>query len=187
MTLAEVTEHVVAYVRQNQGMALPIVFLLSFGESLAFVSLLLPATVMLLALAALFAASDVAFWPLWIAATIGAILGYGVSYWIGLVYKDRIGGVWPFATRPEMLERSRRFFDRWGAASVFLGHFSGPVRAVIPVVAGMSAMRAAPFMAANVSSSAIWAAGILSPGLLVSYWTDITTLLQGWFGGAMVR
>jgi hypothetical protein len=38
------------------------------------------------------------------------------------------------------LSEVRPFFDRWGAAGVFLGHFLGPVRAIIPVIAGIYAL-----------------------------------------------
>jgi membrane protein DedA with SNARE-associated domain len=63
-----------------------------------------------------------------------------------------------------MLPRGQLFFERYGAFGVFIGHFFGPVRAVIPVVAGMCAMRQIPFQIANVSSAFLWSAGVLAPG-----------------------
>jgi hypothetical protein len=44
------------------------------------------------------------------------------------------------------------------------------VRAVIPVVAGMYAMRQLPFQIANVSSAFLWAAGVLAPTTFGAKW-----------------
>ena len=127
---------VIDFVRQNQAWAVPIAFLFAFGESLAFVSLILPSTVILVAISGLLGASGISvanfFW-VWVAAGFGGALGYWVSYLLGLYFKDDIDKVWPFKGRPEMLKQGREFFDKWGTLGVFLGHFFGPVRAVIPV------------------------------------------------------
>lgn len=165
------TEGVVAFVRTHQVWAPPIVFLLAFGESLAFLSLLLPATVILFGIGGLIAASGIAFFPVWIAAVVGSILGYGISYWIGFYFKDDIVKVWPFSRYPDMIPRGRAFFEKYGAFGVFFGHFFGPLRAVVPVVAGMYAMPQIPFHIANVLSSALWSTGILAPGFIgLKYW-----------------
>lgn len=61
MSLNDVINWVSDVVRQHEGWAIPIIFFLAFGESLAFLSLLLPATVILLALGALIGESGIAF------------------------------------------------------------------------------------------------------------------------------
>ena len=155
----------------DDSWAVPITFLLAFGESLAFISLILPSTVILVAMGGLLGASGVVdFFPLWFAAGLGGALGYAISYWIGVYFKDSIHEIWPFKSRPELLQRGRDFFDRWGTLGVFLGHFFGPVRAVIPVVAGTLAMKQIPFQLANVSSAFLWAAGVLAPSLFGGKW-----------------
>ena len=80
-------------------MAGPIVFVLAFGESLAFVSLLLPATAILFGIGALIGATGIGFWPIWLAATLGAVLGDALSYWLGHHYKREIAGIWPLSRR----------------------------------------------------------------------------------------
>lgn len=150
------TGAVIEFVRSHEAWAAPIVFLLAFGESLAFLSLILPATVILLAIGGLVGASGIEFLPIWLAAIAGSIVGYGISYWIGRYFKDDIEKIWPFSKYPDMIPRGRAFFDKYGAFGVFLGHFFGPVRAVIPVIAGMYAMPQIPFQIANVASSILW-------------------------------
>lgn len=164
------THIIIEYVRMHEAWAAPIAFLLAFGESLAFISLLLPATVILVAIGGLLGASGIDFVNVWIAAGIGGALGYAISYWIGLYFKDTIHLMWPFKTRPEMLQRGREFFDRWGVLGVFMGHFFGPVRAVIPVIAGTLAMKQIPFQLANISSAFLWAAGVLAPAVFGGRW-----------------
>ena len=159
------THEIIDFVRAHESWAAPIAFLLALGESLAFISLLLPATVILFAIGGMLGASGIDFWNVWLAAGVGAALGYALSYWIGLYFKDTIHLMWPFKTRPEMLQRGREFFDRWGALGVFMGHFFGPVRAVIPVIAGTLAMKQLPFQLANVTSAFLWAAVVLAPAV----------------------
>lgn len=72
MTLNDVITIVIDFVREHETWAMPIVFILAFGESLAFLSLLLPATVILLGLGALIGESGISFWPIWAAAVAGA-------------------------------------------------------------------------------------------------------------------
>jgi membrane protein DedA with SNARE-associated domain len=47
-----------------------VVLALAFGESLAFVSLLLPATALLAAAGGLLGSAGIPFWPIWAAAAI---------------------------------------------------------------------------------------------------------------------
>lgn len=155
---------VVTFVEVNQGWLIPVTFLLAFGESLAFISLILPSTVILIGISAILANTNVGttyLFLIWLAAGLGGSLGYWVSYLLGWWFKDDVVKIWPFNRRPEMLKRGREFFDKWGAVGIFLGHFFGPVRAVIPVIAGTLSMRQLPFQVANISSAFLWALGVL--------------------------
>lgn len=91
MTLNEIVHTVTEFTREHEIWALPIIFFLAFGESLAFLSLLLPATVILLGLGALIGESGITFWPVWLAATLGAFLVIGSL--IGLVFTIKITSV----------------------------------------------------------------------------------------------
>lgn len=170
MVIGGFVEFVLAFVRMHQDWAVPIVFLLAFGESLAFVSLLLPATAILLAAGGLIGAAGLSFWPIWAAAAIGAILGDWVSYWFGARYQRAIAGMWPLSRQPHLLERGEAFFQRWGTAGVFFGRFFGPLRCIVPLVAGICAMPQLSFQVANVLSALVWASGILAPGVLGTAW-----------------
>ncbi|ABS68432.1 DedA family protein [Xanthobacter versatilis] len=153
-----------AFVQNNHALAAPIVFGLAFGESLALVSFFIPATVLLLAIGALIEASGLHFFPIWLAAATGAALGDAISYWFGFHYKERAKTFWPLSKRPDLVARAEDFFHRFGVWGVAIGRFFGPVRAVVPLVAGVLAMRQTHFQMANVASAAVWAFAMLAPG-----------------------
>jgi len=173
---------VLSLVRQGEGWAIPIAFLVAFGESICFLSIVWPGWAILTALAFLLAASGVST-PIItgtvIAAGLGGVAGYAISYWVGYRFKDSIAGIWPFTTHPTLIPRGEEFFHEHGLWSVFLGHFIGPVRAVIPVIAGMFSMPQIPFQIANVTSAFIWAVWvILWPVLFVTYQEPIFAFMR---------
>lgn len=168
--LAPFIDWTIDLVRHNGPTALCVVFLLAFGESLAFFSLLLPASVILFALGALIGKAEIAFWPIWLAAAVGAFFGDWLSFWLGKYFGPNIAHVWPLSRHPELLPRGHAFFEKWGIAGVFLGRFFGPLRAAVPLVAGICDMPNNKFQLANVASAFVWATGILAPGVLGMRW-----------------
>lgn len=143
----------------------PIALGLAFGESLAFIGILLPATAAMVFIGVLISKGLLDWWYILLWAIPGAALGDWVSYWIGRKFDRAVGRLWPFSSHPDMLEKGHTFFEKWGVASVFLGRFFGPVRAVIPLVAGMMDMPRGPFQLANWTSAVIWAFYWLAVGV----------------------
>ena len=68
---------VVEFVRVHQAWAAPVVFALAFGESLAFISLLVPAWAALVGIGVLIASGNLNFWPIWVAGAIGPLSATG--------------------------------------------------------------------------------------------------------------
>jgi len=149
------------FVRDHEAWAAPIVLLLAFGESLAFISLLIPAWGALVAIGALIGAAGISFWPVWLAGGIGAALGDWVSYWFGYRYKDRVAKMWPLSRYPELLPRGEAFVRDWGVPSIFIGRFFGPLRASVPLAAGIFEMPYMMFQIANFVSALVWSAVLL--------------------------
>jgi membrane protein DedA with SNARE-associated domain len=149
------------FVRVHQAWAAPVVFLLAFGESLAFVSQLVPAWGALVAIGALIGVSGISFFPVWIAGGLGAALGDWVSYWFGYRYKERVAQMWPLSLYPDLLPRGEAFVRNWGIPSIFIGRFFGPLRASVPLAAGIFEMPYWTFQAANFVSALIWSAVLL--------------------------
>jgi membrane protein DedA with SNARE-associated domain len=159
-------EVIVRFTQDHAEWAVPIVFMLAFAESLVLISLLVPATIMLMGVGGLIGLSQLSFMPLWLAATLGAVLGDWLSFWLGQHYHEPISRMRPFAKRPDLLARGHRFFVKWGVTGVFIGRFFGPLRASVPLAAGACGMSATAFQWANLTSAALWAASLLGPGAL---------------------
>ncbi|WGD29617.1 DedA family protein [Ancylobacter sp. WKF20] len=155
---------VLSFVTAHAHYAPYVAFLLAFCESLAIVSLVVPATFVLLGLSPVIAAGGVPLLPVWAATAAGAALGDTVSYWVGFYLKGSARERWPLNRFPQALARGERFFLRFGTFSVFLGRFSGPLRAFVPLVAGMFAMPHFLFQMVNITSAMLWALLILGPG-----------------------
>jgi len=153
------------WIAQHPHWALAGVFLVASGESLAVVGLVMPGAAVMVAAGALVALGALEFWPTLLAAVAGAVAGDGISYWLGRHYRDRLRSVWPFRGHLERLSRGENFFRRHGAKSILFGRFVGPVRPIVPAVAGMLGMRPALFYAVNVLSAFAWAPAYLLPGM----------------------
>ncbi|WP_375463521.1 DedA family protein [uncultured Methylobacterium sp.] len=143
---------------------------LAFCESIAFLSLLVPATVILIGIGAMIGAADLPFWPVVAAAAVGAAAGDWLSYEFGRAYGEGAKRLWPMRRYPAMVAKGETFLRRWGAAAVAVGRFFGPARAVVPLIAGMFGVARPAFQAANVLSALVWAFVLLAPGAGLLAW-----------------
>jgi membrane protein DedA with SNARE-associated domain len=160
--LAAVSLQLVEFVREHRAWTAPVVFILAFGESLAFISLILPFWGILIALGALVGGGNsLEFWTLLVSAAVGAALGDWLSYWLGYHYQAEIAKMWPLRNYPDLLPRGQKFFERWGPWAIVFGRFSGPLRASVPLVAGAVRMPLWLFQVANWPSAFLWAAVLL--------------------------
>lgn len=149
-------------------------------ESLALVGLLLPGVVLMTAVASLAGHQDVAVAVLLLVAFVGAVLGDGVSFILGYTQRERVTRLWPLSHYPEWLTRGARFFQRYGSLSIFFGRFVGPVRPIIPLIAGMLRMSPRTFLWANLSSAALWAPAYVLPGYLLGQtWQQLLDIPAG--------
>jgi undecaprenyl-diphosphatase len=154
------------FLTQHPTLALGVVFAGALLESVAVIGTVIPGSSVVVAAGVLVGLQ--ALDPWWVAgvAVIGATLGDGFSYWLGHRYHDALRGLWPLKTHPGLLAGGQAYFAEHGGKSVFLGRFLGPVRAIVPVVAGMSGMPMLRFTMVNVLSAIAWSAAHLLPGAL---------------------
>ena len=158
----------VCFIENHQAWAGLVVGLLAFGESLVLVGILLPGTTVLIIVGGLVGAGIVQPLPVLLAAMIGAALGDTISYFLGRWLGRGVVHKWPLKRYRREVARARLFFHRYGFLAVFVGRFFGPVRATVPLVAGMMGMNRRRFQLANVLSALVWAPAILTPGWLLA-------------------
>jgi membrane protein DedA with SNARE-associated domain len=167
----------VQFVKSHEAWAAPIVFALAFGESLAFISLLIPAWAALVGIGMMISTGGLNFWPIWVAGAVGAAMGDWLSYWIGVKLGPPVAHIWPLSRHPDLIPRGERFVKNWGVLGIFIGRFFGPLRASVPLVAGIFAMPYWSFQIANFTSAFIWAAVLLLLG-------DVGALAVKWLWGS---
>jgi len=164
--MAELFQGLLTWVSANPGWAHLGVFLVALTESLAIVGLIVPGAAMMVGAGALVAVGTLEFQPVCLWAIAGAVTGDGFSYWLGRRYRERLTSFWPFTRYPESLAGGVRFFEQYGGKSVAFGRFVGPMRAIVPLVAGMLGMTTGRFLVANILSATAWAPAYLLPGIV---------------------
>lgn len=154
-------------------------FAFAFLESLAIVGLIMPGILLLFLVGAVVGFDPTLFVWVWLAAALGALSGDLVSYWIGRHFRDRIPQLWPFHKRPDLLASGEALFARHGGNSVFIARFIGPMRPVVPMLAGMMGLRRLVFLSFAVPASLLWAPVYLLPGMVFGASLDLAAELAG--------
>lgn len=156
----------ITWIARHPDWAYAVVFLAAFTESLAVVGLFIPGVLVMFGAGAVVAVGSLELWATLAWAAAGAIAGDAGSYWLGRHYRAELHNLWPFRRYPKLLAKGAAFFHRHGGMSIFLGRFVGPIRAVIPAVAGMLGMPPARFYAVNILSALGWAPTYILPGVV---------------------
>jgi membrane protein DedA with SNARE-associated domain len=146
---------------------------LALAENLAFVSIFVHSTPILLGVGAIAATGQINFTPILLGAGLGSVIGATVSWWLGLIYGERILSMKVFASRPALIEKTQAAFDKWGPAAVVIGHFFFAIRPVVFLMSGMARMPFRTFMLWNVIGSFGWA-------FLVPKFGELGGLIAGW-------
>jgi membrane protein DedA with SNARE-associated domain len=81
--------------------------------------------------------------------------------------------------RDGFLEKGKVFFENHGGKSVFLGRFMGPLRPIIPFVAGAMHMRVRRFLFWNITSAFFWSIFYLYLGY---FFGEVWASVEKWTG-----
>ncbi|MDF0752253.1 bifunctional DedA family/phosphatase PAP2 family protein [Marinobacter sp. 71-i] len=151
----------------NPGWLSAALFLTAFLESLALAGILIPGVAILFAVAVLAGQVSLPIGEVLLWAAAGAVAGDGISFALGRLFQGRLDKLWPLNHFPGFVAKGEVFFRRHGGKSVVIGRFVGPIRPIIPLVAGAFLMPWRRFLAFNLSSAAAWAPVYVLPGYLV--------------------
>ena len=149
-----------------------LIFFISLSESLVVVGLFVPGTTIIMIAGFLASKGGFDLGDLIWFVTLGAICGDGLSFYLGRREQRQPHKVFYSAQR----EKAERFFQRHGGKSVFFGRFIGPMRAIIPFIAGMAGMTPRVFFAWNITSGIAWATTYLLVGYFFGHaWQAVET------------
>lgn len=157
-------DSILDFVEANREWAFWIALFFALAETMPIISILIPSTAILVGVGALVATGEVEFMPIWQGASIGAIIGSCTSWWLGRHYGDWILRQWPMNKEPELAEKGRGAFAKWGGAALLIGHFFGPLRAVVFLLAGIARMPFRRFIGWNIIGAIAWAFAVPKSG-----------------------
>ncbi|MGF6130524.1 membrane protein DedA with SNARE-associated domain [Pseudomonas frederiksbergensis] len=148
------------------------VFIVACVECLAIAGLIVPGTVLLFAVAVLAGSGALSLGETLLLGFLGGLLGDVVSYFLGRHFHQNIRRLPGLRHHPEWIAGAESYFQRYGIASLLVGRFIGPLRPMLPMVAGMFDMPFPRFAAVSLLAAAGW---------------SIAYLLPGWATGAAIR
>ena len=160
-------EPLTAWLQANPKSALFITMLISFTESLAIIGSIVPGSLTMTAVGMLAGSGVMRIDLTLLAAIVGAVAGDGASYALGYIYHEQLVKMWPFSKYPSLIFYGKEFFMKHGGKSVVIGRFIGPLRSIIPVIAGIMNMPKLLFFIANAISAVGWSILYVMPGYLV--------------------
>jgi membrane-associated protein len=115
-----------------------------------------------------------------LAAFIGDQVGYVIGRKVGRPYLEKHKS----KRMIKMLERSERFYERYGWWSVVIARYIPWVRTFVPPIAGAVKMNYYKFLSANALGALLWGAGITLAGFYsgsISWVKDISYALAAFF------
>lgn len=149
--------------------ALAIIGGIIFSESGMFVGFFMPGDTLLLTAGAFAAQGKLPLAGVMLVASLAAIAGDNVGYFIGKRYGRRLfkkeDGL---LFRHEYMQRAEHFYERYGSKAMLLAHFIAVVRTFAPIVAGIARMNRVQFVIYDAIGDTAWATAV--------------TLLGFWFG-----
>lgn len=154
----------VAWISAHPVAAGGLVFLVAFCDALAVVGIVVPALPLLFAVGVLVGLGHVSGPYALVAAALGALLGDGLSYWIGRRWGPSMREHWPFRRYPQLLHRGEALFRRHGNKGIVIARYVGAVRPFVPAVAGMLRMPLRRYLPPSLFAAVTWAAVFLAPG-----------------------
>jgi len=140
------------------------VFLVSFLECMAIAGIIVPGTVALFAIAALAGSGILPLSEALLLGFLGGLLGDLISYFLGRRFHQNIRRLPGLRHHPEWIAGAETYFQRYGIASLLVGRFIGPLRPMLPMVAGMFDMPFVRFFAVSVVAAAGWSMAYIMPG-----------------------
>lgn len=148
------------------------VFIVACVECLAIAGLIVPGTVLLFAVAVLAGSGALSLGETLLLGFLGGVLGDIISYFLGRHFHQNIRRLPGLRHHPEWIAGAEAYFQRYGIASLLVGRFIGPLRPMLPMVAGMFDMPFPRFAAVSLLATAGW---------------SVAYLLPGWATGAAIR
>ncbi|GFM84400.1 phosphoesterase [Pseudomonas cichorii] len=170
--MGELLDGITGWLTANPSWVAIAIFVVAFIECVAIAGIVVPGTVLMFAIAALAGSGILSLSEVLLLGFLGGLLGDAVSYFIGKHFHQNIRQLPGLRQHPEWLTGAETYFHRYGIASLLVGRFIGPLRPMLPMIAGMFDMPFPRFAIVSIIAAAGW---------------SIVYLMPGWAAGAAIR
>jgi membrane protein DedA with SNARE-associated domain len=121
------------------------------------------------------------FWIVVVVATIGntcgSLVAYAIGAWGGRPFLERYGRY--LLIRDHEIEAADRFFEKYGAATVFFGRLLPIVRTFISFPAGITRMPLGKFIVFSTAGALPWSIALVYAGMVLGEnWVEIREMLK---------
>jgi len=141
--------------------------LIVFAESGLFFGFFLPGDSLLFT-AGLLASQDlISLVPLLLLCFVCAVLGDSVGYWFGKKIGPKLFSKEDsFFWNKSHIDKSRKFFERYGKKAIILARFMPIVRTFTPILAGVGTMEYKTFIRYNIVGGFLWTFSMILGGYI---------------------
>lgn len=139
-----------------------------FAESGLFFGFFLPGDSLLFSAGLLAAGGVFGLWQLVFLVSISAIVGDSVGFWFGKKVGPKIfSREDSFFFHKRNVERTEKFYEKYGPCAVVLARFVPVVRTFAPILAGVGKMKYDKFLLYNIFGGLCWSFVLLCGGYVL--------------------
>ena len=159
--------HLAALATGSPALFFGVVTLIIFAETGLVVMPLLPGDSLLFVAGAVTAIAGLNIHLFVAILIVAAVLGDAVNYFVGSklgleAFENKQSRIF----KPAYLERTKAFYDKYGAFSIVMGRFVPIVRTFVPFLAGVAQMPYRTFFVYNVIGGVAWISSLMYAGYL---------------------
>lgn len=162
--ILHIDDHLLELVKQFGTKIYYIIFLIVYCETGLVVTPFLPGDSLLFAAGAVAQSANLNLWILYFGIVLAALLGDNTNYFIGKLLGDRIYEKDSRWIKRSYIDKTKVYYEKWGAMTIIMGRFMPIVRTFVPFVAGVGKMSYPKFLSYSIASAFLWVSVFLVPG-----------------------